>query len=313
MSHWYESPNSQKDGWHWLGLAIATLEGLAATAKTYEYTNQRQWKRLWWSCYVQDRLLSLASRRPTRLNNISFHVDLLLESDFEIMRLDGACIISSEIPTFMANPEMQRQSASIFISLAELCTCLDDILQTRYSLVTPMENGAQGATMFYPKQPCHIDYVEVEAVNDELMSWAISLPSGFCWMSAQFPTESPSMTVQKMFLHILFYTALAFLHRGTSGQTQAPSKAYDATTQIFTIVQHLHQQQLEKLLPSSAVTCILTASMVYLAESSGQFQATDAFQMNEHVLAELSKVYTVADHAITISKAAALRLGVKNI
>lgn len=315
MSYWYESPDSQKDGWHWLGLAIATLEGIASTDTIYRHTNQRQWKRIWWSCYIQDRLISLGTRRPTRLNNISFHVDMLQESDFDITRLENGCVISPEIPTFMRDVEMQKQGAAIFISLAQLCVCLEHVLQARYSLVSPLENDNQSVTMLYPKEPHHVNHDEVDAVEGELMSWAVRLPLCCRYMSIQLlesADESPSMVVRRMFLHILFYTALAVLHRAYSSQAQAPSKAYDAAIQISLMVQYLHQEQLEKLLPSTAVTSILTASMVYLTETingSGQFQALYAFKMNENVLKELSQVYVMADHAIIISKAAIGRVG----
>ena len=314
MSCWYESPESQKDGWHWLGLAVDTPEEISSTDVVYQYIHQKQWKRIWWTCYIQDRLIALATRRPTRLCNINFHVDMPQQSDFEIMRLDSGYVISEEIPTFMRDVEMQKQGAALFISLAQLCICLDHVLQVRYSPVTPLENGSQSVTMLYPKDPHHVDDGEVEAVERQLMSWVACLPSCCRYMSTQwseFRDESLSMTVRKMFLHMLFYTTLAVLHRTYSSRTQVPSKAYDAAMQISIMAQYMHQRRLENLLPSTVVTSILTASMVFLAEARnwpGHAQALSAFRINEHVLGELKQVHAIADHAMIISRAAVERL-----
>jgi hypothetical protein len=39
-------------------------------------------KRLWWSCYMCDRLLSLSLRLPTLINHEEMDVPLAAESDF---------------------------------------------------------------------------------------------------------------------------------------------------------------------------------------------------------------------------------------
>ncbi|KAI5456876.1 fungal-specific transcription factor domain-containing protein [Mariannaea sp. PMI_226] len=315
MSYWYESPDSEKDGRYWLDLAISTLEGIESTDMIDRYRDQKRWKRIWWSCYMQDRLIALCTRKPMRINGGDFHVDMLQESDFEIKQLDSGCNFPSTSSTFMRDIEMQKQAA-MSISLAQLCVHIGQVLEVRYASVTPLENGNQTVTMLHPKGPHQLNRADVEAVEEELMSWASRLPlcCRYTPPELSFSTnEASSVIVLRMFLHILFYTILAVLHRACSSQAQAPSKAYDAAKQVSLIVKDLHQQNLAKLLPSMAVTSILTSLMAYVAECghwSTQPQALYMLKTNLKVLEDLRQVHAVADYAILISRAAIKRVGI---
>ena len=71
MTYWYETPDDQKDTWHWMGVAI-TLAHTIGLHRNPEKSNmepskKKLWKRVWWSCFMRDRLVALGMRRPTFL------------------------------------------------------------------------------------------------------------------------------------------------------------------------------------------------------------------------------------------------------
>ncbi|KAJ6444633.1 C6 transcription factor (Ctf1B) [Purpureocillium lavendulum] len=91
MTYWYEDPDHHKDARHWMGVAIS----LAQTLGLHQNPNstgipapkQGLWKRIWWSCFIRDRLIALGMRCPTRIQDNDCDVPMLVESDFDIQVL----------------------------------------------------------------------------------------------------------------------------------------------------------------------------------------------------------------------------------
>jgi hypothetical protein len=64
MSYWVENSDSQKDIWHWIGVAIGTASKMGLQKDPSEldlsFTEKSLRKRVWWSLFMRDRLTSLA-------------------------------------------------------------------------------------------------------------------------------------------------------------------------------------------------------------------------------------------------------------
>ena len=41
-------------------------------------------KRVWWSCFIRDRLIALGARKPSRISENESYVPMLVETDFDI-------------------------------------------------------------------------------------------------------------------------------------------------------------------------------------------------------------------------------------
>lgn len=92
MTYWCETPDDQKDTWHWMGMGIllAHTMGLHRNPEksNMDPKKQKLWKRIWWSCFMRNRLVSLGMRRPTRIKDDDYDVSILTFEDFEIQVLD---------------------------------------------------------------------------------------------------------------------------------------------------------------------------------------------------------------------------------
>jgi len=326
MTYWYETPDDQKDTWHWMGVAISLAHTIGLHrnpgSTTMAPAKQKLWRRIWWSCFMRDRLIALGMRRPTRIKDEDFDVPMLEESDFEIAPLaDYVTIIPPEC-TLMRDVNMQRELAVMCISKAKLCLCISHMLKTQYSVLIrdkmKPENTTNSTMMLFPNK--QLDNMEsVNTVDMELMAWAESLPS-VCQYRTLTPLDvengKSTIAVQRILLHMVYYTTVSALHRPQflpSSPTQAPTtsqqvqemsrvRVRDAAMHITRMAAELHQFRLERFLPTTGVTVILPAMIIHLLEmknpvSGAWDRATRGFRQCMRVMDKLREVYAAADYA----------------
>lgn len=93
MTYWYETPDDQKDSWHWMGLAlsVASTIGLNRDIERPDISDEkrRQRRRLWWSCVMRDPIVSIGLRRAPRIKEPGQNVSMLTLEDFNIYILLG--------------------------------------------------------------------------------------------------------------------------------------------------------------------------------------------------------------------------------
>ncbi|KAF7542612.1 hypothetical protein G7Z17_g11424 [Cylindrodendrum hubeiense] len=326
MTYWYETPDDQKDTWHWMGVAISLAHtiGLHRNPGSTSMTpaKQKLWKRIWWSCFMRDRLIALGMRRPTRIKDEDFDVPMLEESDFEIEVLPEDNTVIPASCTLVRDIEMQRELAIMCIAKAQLCVCISHMLKAQYSVLIrdkmKPENTTNSTMMLFPNK--QLDNVEsVTEVDHELMAWAESLPT-----CCQYRTLTPldvkdgrsTIAVQRTLLHMVYYTTISALHRPQflpSSPLQAPTtsrqvqdmsrlRVRDAAMHITRMATELHQCRLERFLPTTGVTVILPAMIIHLLEMKNpapqsRERATRGFRQCMRVMEKLREVYAAADYA----------------
>lgn len=326
MTYWYETPDDQKDTWHWMGVAISLAHtiGLHRNPGTTSMAPPRQklWKRIWWSCFMRDRLIALGMRRPTRIKDEDFDVPQLEEDDFEIQALpDNITVIPPEC-TLMRDVAMQRELAVMCIHKAKLCVTISHMLKAQYSVLIrdhmKPENTTNSTMMLFPnKEMDNLD--KINEVDMELLAWAESLP-----LCCQYRTLSPldvqngksTMAVQRTLLHMVYYTTISALHRpqflpssplriptaSRSVQEMSRVRVRGAAMHITRMATELHHLRLERYLPTTGVTVILPAMIIHLLEMKNPSQearerATRGFRQCMRVMEKLREVYAAADYA----------------
>ncbi|OCK75230.1 hypothetical protein K432DRAFT_409214, partial [Lepidopterella palustris CBS 459.81] len=123
LSHIRIAPSpetSQKDTWHWLGVAVSLCFG--TRLNRYPSASilicpekRRSWKRTWWACFVLDQMASLRLRRLPRIRRTDFHLPMVAVEDFELDRFDG------EAGRGEGWAVCQRNMAAGFVEKAWLC------------------------------------------------------------------------------------------------------------------------------------------------------------------------------------------------
>ncbi|KAI1849559.1 hypothetical protein JX265_013624 [Neoarthrinium moseri] len=333
MTYWYETPDDQKDTWHWMGVAISLAHtiGLHRNPANTNMSPRKQklWKRIWWSCFMRDRLIALGMRRPTRIKDEDFDVPMLEEGDFEIGPLADDVQVINHDCTLVRDVLMQQQLASMCVAKAKLCLCISQMLKAQYSVLVRdterPENTTNSTMMLHPKK--QLDNLETVTECDlSLMAWAEQLPA-CCQYRALTQMDvrdgHRTIAVHRNLLHMVYYTTISALHRPqflhasplhaptTSRQAQEMSrlKVRDAASQITRMAAELHQIKLEKFLPTTGVTVILPAMIIHLLEMKNPLphardKAVRGFRQCMRVMERLRDIYAAADYAVAFLDAA---------
>ncbi|RYP08009.1 hypothetical protein DL764_002155 [Monosporascus ibericus] len=333
MTYWYETPDDQKDTWHWMGVAISLAHtiGLHRNPAGTNMSSRKKslWKRIWWCCFMRDRLVALGMRRPTRIKDEDFDVPMLEEGDFEIESLAEGIQIIGDDCTLMRDISMQQELALLCIEKAKLCLCISHMLKAQYSVLirdkAKPDNTTNSTMMLFPnKQLDNVD--SVKNCDVELVAWLKLLPACCQYRPLtclDIRNGRSTVAVQRNLLHMVYYTTVSALHRPqflpsspmhapqTSAQVQELSRmrVRDAATQITRMVSEMHTLRLERYLPTTGVTVVLPAMIIHLLEMKSPLPQTresalHGFRQCMTVMEKLRDSYSAADYAVGFLDAA---------
>ena len=333
MTYWYETPDDQKDTWHYMGLAIS-LAHTIGLHRNPEWSNmdhkrKKLWRRIWWSLYMRDRLIALGMRRPTRIKNEDYDVPMMAMEDFEIAPLPDYitciptdCVIARDI-------EKQRQLAVMCIEKAKLCLCISQILCTQYSVlnnnqgILSEEGNTQTTMMLLPKK-LDSQANEIQLCDNELQQWSQSLPEEAKYRHTSVDgveAASKPIVVSRALLHLVFYCALSALHRpqvlpslpsrkpGSELLEVSRRNVRWAASEITNISQNLYTLDLVKYLPTTGVTVLLPAIIIHLLDIKAPREETRraslrGFCQCMQVMSKLRDNYAAADYSTAFLEAA---------
>jgi hypothetical protein len=326
MTYCYENPDDQKDTWHWISVAISVAQKIGLhrnpESMSIPLSKKRLCKRIWWSCFIRDHLIALGMCRPTRIKDEDFDVPMLLESDFKIHPVASSISIISPECTVMRDAKMQRELAILCISKAKLCLCISRMLKTQYPVhvhdETDPKSTINGTIAVCPNE-WRNNADSINAIDVELGAWAASLPDA-CQYRALNTLDvkegRSTIAVQRILLHMVYYTTVSALHRPlifpssathqatTSRQTQEMSRlrVCDAAGKITHMATELYNFRLEKYLPTSGVTILLPTMIIHLLDMKStsanvRDSAMHGFRECMRVMARLRGIYEAADHA----------------
>lgn len=340
LTYYYETPDDQKDTWHWMGVATSVAHTIGLH-RNPEKTNMdakrvKLWKRIWWSTYMRDRLIALGMRRPTRIKSEDFDVPMLTVDDFEIAPVpDNVSCIPADCHV-AKNVEMQRQLAVMCIEKAKLCLRISHVLSKQYCVL----NNTQGlqndrTTMMLLPKKLDPETSEVQSCDEELQAWVNELPE-----DAKYTDEVSSekvLELHRCLLHMVFFTTLSALHRpqvlpSTYGGAPAtatgtkPALASDvldmsrrnvrrAASAITSIAQRLDTQDLVKYLPTTGVTVLLPAIIIHLLDIKAPEEETRRTSLRGFcqcmtVMGKLREIYAAADYSTAFLEAAIRKAGI---
>src|SRR6201994_2176266 len=285
LTYYYETPDDQKDTWHWMGVAtsVAHTIGLHRNPERSSMDAKRTklWKRIWWSTYMRDRLIALGMRRPTRIKDEDYDVPMITLEDFEIEAIPESITCVPPECIIARDTEKQRQLAILCIQKAKLCLCISNVLSKQYCVLNNNQGIANDRTtmMLLPKK-LDPEASDVRTCDDTLQVWLDELPP-----EAQHQdsfTGNTSMDVNRILLHMVYYTTVSALHRpqvfpGTQPTTpQTPGavkllefsriKVREAAQNITLLAQALDGAGLVKFLPTTGVTVLLPAIIIHLLD-----------------------------------------------
>lgn len=287
MTYWYENHDDLKDVWYWLGVAISLAKNVGlnrnlAYSPSMSVQRQSLWKRIWWSCYMRDKLIAIGIRRPMLIQQDDFDIPMLNMLDFEtealpleLSRMLGGC------PT-VKDTIKRLILAKMCIGLAKLCVCIAEILTVQYSTTLFKIGATQETTItLVPRKPS-ADANDMIRCSRELEEWYSDLPQELRYFALDSwdpntKTDGKVIKLHRALLTGIYLTGLSALHRPqmlstssvvvASESRQLSQKVVrDAANNMTVIYKDLDVNDLIRYLPNTGVTCLLPATIVYLLD-----------------------------------------------
>ncbi|PYH99537.1 hypothetical protein BO71DRAFT_192911 [Aspergillus ellipticus CBS 707.79] len=335
MTYWYETPDDQKDTWHWMGvsLSLAHTIGLHRDPgnSRMDLRRQRMWKRIWWSTYTRDRLIALGMRRPMRVKDDDCDVPMLTLEDFEFRPFPP------EIVSIVGNSEVlqsvshQRELALMFIEKAKLCLCVSHVLSAQYSVLSHKFGGTMETTMMLVPKKSAAETFEVRRCDQELEDWRAHLPAEIQYAPAAPSKLSEAQEVlhsHRALLKMVYLTTSSALHRpqvlpaiplpsmDAELQEISRNKVRFAAIEITNIAQDLHSLDLTRYFPTTGVTVLLPAVIIHLLDIKSsdpniRITSLQRFYQCMRILQRLREIYASADFATSFLEAAIRKAGIQ--
>ncbi|KAF3922715.1 hypothetical protein ABW21_db0205706 [Orbilia brochopaga] len=345
MTYWYETPDDQKDTWHWMGVAISLSHtvGLHRNPVNSSLSPRRQklWKRVWWSCFMRDRLVALGMRRPTRIKNEDCDVPMLTLEDF------GFTPESDELSEVLFGGDAEelrrrrreRTLALMCIEKAKLCVLIGNVLTVQYSVLNSVatKDGVLDTTknlmMLHPKKT-DVEVCEVKLCDDQLSEWQRKLCREAYWRPASSLLEDmdPCILLHRNLLHMVYFTTVSALHRPQvlpsapapwPARNRAPDlqevsrkKVRHAAHEITRLAEELIEYDLVRYLPTVGVTVMLPAVIIHLLDIKSSSAVTrelslQGFGLCMQVMQGLRENYAAADFATHFLEAAVKKANIQ--
>lgn len=334
MTYWYETPDDQKDTWHWMGVAVSLAHtiGLHRDPRTTGEPPRRQKLRklLWWCCFMRDRMIALGMRRPKRIRSEDADVPMLTTSDFERTVLpDNITVVPPEC-RLVRDLDMQEQLAELCIEKAKLCVLVGCMLHQQYTILPRGRQrsvdsiGSNSTMMLFPNQAVGEDKQGngpsiVDKIDARLRAWLLALPQS-CRYVALTPSDvqngRATIAVQRTLLHLVYHTTMSALHRPriqpagpdapllpTEQQEFSRARVRDAADCVTRMGGELLRLRLEAYLPTAGVTVFLPAMFAHLLDIKGgvprerRQQAVYGFLTCMRIMESLRETYAAAEIA----------------
>ncbi|KPI41827.1 Cutinase transcription factor 1 beta [Cyphellophora attinorum] len=319
MSFEYEKWDKRRHTWYWSGLALSQAQSMAlnssSSAPSLPPETQMLHRRLWWSLYIRDRLIGLGLRRPMRIKDSDFDVKPLDMHAFDTSAFKIDFTTSAGQVYIQQDSNLAHLCALCCIELAKLCVCIGHILSTQYTVLG--QRTEMTKSMIVAPRPLEERLSSLSRCDEELRTWYEVLEPQLrpFALSRGSDISKACSEVHWPILHMIYRTAIVVLHRphmlqrqvgqikDAAGQALSREKVKAAACTLTRITQTIYQQGHFHLLPTSAVSALLAASLAHLSTlKSSDEDARDAsayrFCQSSQLLQELRNTYASADSAV---------------
>ena len=338
LTSWYDKPNEQKDNSYWMrtSLSVAYTIGLNHNNENskLDVKTQRLWKRVWWSCFVRDRIITLAMRCPALINSKTHNVPTLVVEDFDLEPLPAELGRMLAIDYLCVRDNTTRSVlARMFIEKVKLCFCVHEVLTAQYSVILDhLGRTAETTIVLAPKKSTFTaETLETLKCDHELEQWNHTLAEDIKYQrprTEERVNETDGvLMVQRALLRLIYLTTMSALHRpqvlptspttavAAFFQEHSRTRIKEAAIDVNGIAQDLNEQGLVRFLPSTVVQALIPAIIIHLADiRSNDPMLRDAgsrrYHQSVNVLRQLRERYAAADFAFTVLEVATKRANV---
>lgn len=288
----------------------ATFESPTPTSRS------RLLRRIWWSCYLRDKILALGISRPSRMKDEDSDVAMLRPADLEVKTLATRLEILDLGQLGPYEEAKQVESGELLIEKTRLFMIINRVLQFQQRLTAVNYDGTVGITDTLAQD-------SFDAIEQALTSWLTSLPDSCRWRPLTDEDRQDSMHtsvhVRRSLLHMAYHTAVYSLHRprflpfsprhaplmriSQEEREMSRDKVLDSVNKITHLAAELHHHKMDGNLPLAAITVLYPAVCMHLINMKSRDpemrQASiHRFRVCMRILESLRDVYSSTDATI---------------
>ncbi|KAK2469289.1 hypothetical protein H9L39_19006 [Fusarium oxysporum f. sp. albedinis] len=285
MSLWYEAPEEHRNTWHWIDVAVSQAYALGLhhdplhTVSALFPGEHGLRRRIWWSCFMRDRLVSFALKRRPKIGNSDFTVAMLKMTDFgpfDYSMGDGDTL--KALCPYATCWETRKALAQLCVAQATLCHCLSYGLQPQVTMFEKTMDEEAAETFLSGVEEAQA----LSSCREALLDWYVALPSG-CRYRPFAVTDGRGdrgcvVDLNRSVLPLVFYATMVGLYRAWLAslkrtrqstlleQEMTKLSMQDMATQIFELAGDLQKHGFERFLPPTGIAILTSAATVHLSE-----------------------------------------------
>ncbi|KAF5967422.1 cutinase transcription factor 1 beta [Fusarium coicis] len=293
LSFWYTDPQDHTGAWYWIGIAISLAQGIGlhrnprSSSRTRQIYPQEQAlrRRIWWSCVVRDRWVSLAKGRPMRIHGED--CDLPFPTSQDVLQ-ELNFVADDARRRFI--PADSTALTSLWLRLVRISDVLGGILRLHYRVSGP------------------------DPTIDDIDKYAQQIESLSATNSGIMDEWSDTLSIHAYQIDLFYQATVAILYRPYALNESAPPptgtpldwhkvalrRARDAAANTNALLQKLIELDAIEYLKPMIITAIIPAMQIHLSDCKSTKAlthdlATHKIQLCMIVLSNLRVTYWSAD------------------
>ncbi|KAJ5832273.1 hypothetical protein N7474_000584 [Penicillium riverlandense] len=317
MTQWHEGNMSHKNPQYWLNTAclIAERIGLDEGLESGHLTLNN---RIWWSLYVQDRLLSLQFRSRLRIPDNAFRISLLKFANmaYEPCHPLATLILGDDASVVLVSQDIQKQMTKLFVEEINLAHHIGVLLTYLYD----------GSWAPSPSRDCKHSLAAKESLTSTMVyeceqalkGWIQGLPGDVGYnpssglLNSVVSLTDKSFLTHRAYLYLLYLGALCLLyqagdsksHLSYPGNSEKLRRVISLAKATFN---DLHQTDLFQFLPGASVTILtlfLEAILPDLNETNSTLRLEAMWNLYtcEEAASQLIETHPVAEKLLLRSQ-----------
>jgi len=277
MAYWQDFVNTPKGFSYWAEIAWSILRGMVldsvldTESDTHTHKNHRLFRRMYWSCFMIDRLISLASRAPSTLVCAEGIYQKNLElSDFDIAPFSETTLLGYglDLGPEIASVEHQQETAKSHIAAVKLCLHLGNAVCNPNDL------------RYLDTQRAIQKYMAIDHELSDLFTWYNYFTPMVCDLGTSSRGEK-KLALRQSILSIIFHAAVASLlsqqalllemtpqEYFISGQgEELQEKRFIATSTVTAVFLRLQSYGFLQYIPPCVMALLLPATVMHFMRS----------------------------------------------
>ncbi|KAK5059836.1 hypothetical protein LTR84_009719 [Exophiala bonariae] len=286
---WFEGPNENKDGWHWIGVALSLsrvigLHQASLDAAGTKSSINRFRRRLWWCLATRDVICSFALSRCPRITDISHNVSMIGIEDFDFNPMPAIIQMSNSQSLCQ-----QQTLARICVHYFKLVSIFGKICKAAY----PESGSGKSSVLYSSEQLEGMDSIggdrnlsvanQLKMFQAQLDQWRREVPDDLWHDSNLLSNLDGAERVEQVhrgLLSMMYYATVMILHRPQMGAMNTTGHSVNITQstvpdpprvlvrfaamQMTQIAMDFYQEDLVESLAATCISCLILASISHI-------------------------------------------------